>query len=78
MELYESTKKLDLRKTICPSTFSLTKNALANVERGDVVQVRLSPGEHLENVPPAVLHEGHQVLDIVKDGSSYVLYILKQ
>jgi TusA-related sulfurtransferase len=78
MELYETTKKLDLRRAVCPSTFSMTKHALTSVESGDVIQVRVNPGEHMENVPSAVLNDGHQVLDIVKDGSSYVLYIMKQ
>lgn len=77
MELYEISKKLDLRKAVCPSTFSMTKHALSNVESGDIVQIRLNPGEHMENVPPALLNEGHQVLDILKDGSSFVLYIMK-
>jgi TusA-related sulfurtransferase len=78
MELYETTKKLDLRRAICPSTFSMTKQALSDVESGEMIQVRVNPGEHMDNVPSAVLHDGHQVLDIVKDGSSYVLYIMKQ
>ncbi|MBI3017293.1 MAG: sulfurtransferase TusA family protein [Deltaproteobacteria bacterium] len=78
MELYETTKKLDLRSAICPYTFSKTKQALTEMGSGDILQVRLNSGEHMENVPPAVLNLGHQVLDIVKDGSSYLLYIMKQ
>ena len=78
MELYVSSKKLDLRKSIYPSTYVLTKQALDHVEKGDIVQVRLSPGEHMQTVPPSLLHEGYQVIDIVKDGNSFVLYILKQ
>lgn len=78
MELYASSKKLDLRKSVFPSTFVMTQQALSHVEKGDIVQVRLSPGEHMQTVPSALLHEGHQVIDIVKDGNSYVLYILKQ
>lgn len=78
MELYETTKKLDLRSAICPYTFSKTKQALSEIGSGEILQVRLNGGEHMENVPPAVLNLGHQVLDIVKDGSSYLLYIMKQ
>lgn len=78
MEHYETTKKLDLRHVICPATFSMTREALSNIQSGDVIQVRLNSREHMENVPNAVLHDGHQVLDIIKDGSSYVLYIMKQ
>lgn len=78
MELYETTKKLDLRQSVCPSTFSKTKQALSQMQRGEIMQVRLSPGEQMENVPPALLHEGHQVLNIIKDGNSYLLYVLKQ
>lgn len=78
MELYETTKKLDLRKAVCPSTFSMTKQALSTIQKGDIMQVRLNPGEQMENVPPALLNEGHQLLDILKDGSSYVLYVMKQ
>ncbi|MBI3019671.1 MAG: sulfurtransferase TusA family protein [Deltaproteobacteria bacterium] len=78
MEFYETTKKLDLRSAICPSTFSKTKQALTEMGSGDILQVRLNSGEHMENVPPAVLNLGHQVLDIIKDGNSYLLYIMKQ
>lgn len=78
MEFYETAKKLDLRTSICPQTFSKTKLALAQINSGDILQVRVNPGEHMENVPCLTLREGHQIIDIIKDGGSYVLYIMKQ
>ena len=78
MDLYESVKKLDLRRSICPSAYSKMKSALESVNTGDILQVRLSSGEHMENVPSAVLNDGHQVIDVLKDGNSYLLYIMKQ
>ena len=77
MELYEISKKLDLRQSFCPTTVAKTRLALTTISSGDILQVRLNPGEHMESVPPVLLNEGHQVLDIVKDGNSYLLYIVK-
>ncbi len=77
MELYEAVKKLDLRQVVCPTTSTLTQNALAAIEKGDIVQIRLNPGEQMDNVPEVVLHAGHKIMDILKDGNSYILYVMK-
>lgn len=77
MEIYEVSKKLDLRTAVCPQTFVKAKLALAQIESGDILQVRVNPGEHMENVPQMTIRDGHQIVDVVKDGNSYLLYIMK-
>ena len=53
---------LDISKEICPLTFVRVKLLLERMAPGDVVEIRLSAGEPLENVPASAEELGHCVL----------------
>ncbi len=65
-----SVTKLDITKDHCPMTFVKTKLHLEQLETGDVLEILLSSGEPLENVPRTCKEQGFQVLEVahVKDG----------
>ena len=42
----------------CPMTFVRTKLKLAQIEEGDILEVLLSEGEPLENVPKSASEQG--------------------
>ena len=64
-----STKQLDITKDHCPMTFVKTKIELSKLQAGDKLEVLLTEGEPLDNVPKSATEQGYKVLDIshVKD-----------
>jgi TusA-related sulfurtransferase len=64
-----STIKLDITKDHCPMTFVKAKLKLEQLEEGDILEILLTAGEPLENVPKTCTDQGFQVLETthVKD-----------
>ena len=56
--------KLDITKEHCPMTFVKTKIELAKLNTGDTLEVLLTEGEPLENVPRSSTEQGYKVLSI--------------
>lgn len=56
--------KLDITREHCPMTFVKTKIALSKLNAGEVLEVILSEGEPLENVPKSSSEQGYKVLEI--------------
>ena len=52
---------LDVSGLACPLTWVKTKLALERLEPGDVLEVRVAPGEALESVPRSAREAGHEV-----------------
>jgi len=59
-----STVKLDITREHCPMTFVKTKIALSKLNSGDLLEVLLTEGEPLENVPKSSREQGYKVLEI--------------
>jgi TusA-related sulfurtransferase len=59
-----TTKKLDITREHCPMTFVKTKIELSKLQKGDVLEVLLTEGEPLENVPKSATEQGFNVLEI--------------
>lgn len=53
---------LDITAQVCPMTFVRTKLAVERLSAGQTLEVRLNPGEPLENVPRSLAEHGHAVL----------------
>jgi TusA-related sulfurtransferase len=64
-----STTTLDITKDHCPMTFVKAKLKLEQLEEGDILEILLTAGEPLENVPKTCTEQGFQVLETthVKD-----------
>jgi TusA-related sulfurtransferase len=56
--------KLDITKEHCPMTFVKTKIELSKLKSGDTLEVILTEGEPLENVPRSSTEQGFKVLSI--------------
>ncbi|MEI8271185.1 MAG: sulfurtransferase TusA family protein [Paludibacter sp.] len=56
--------KLDITKEHCPMTFVKTKIELSKLKSGDILEVLLTEGEPLENVPRSSTEQGFTVLSI--------------
>ena len=59
-----ATFKLDITREHCPMTFVKTKIQLSKLNTGDVLEVLLTEGEPLENVPKSSREQGFNVLDV--------------
>lgn len=58
------THTLDITKEHCPMTFVKTKLKLAQIADGDILEVLLTEGEPLDNVPRSATEQGYKVLSV--------------
>ena len=59
-----ATYTLDITQEHCPMTFVKTKLKLAQMAQGDVLEVLLTDGEPLNNVPRSAAEQGYKVLGV--------------
>lgn len=72
------THTLDITKEHCPMTFVKTKLKLAQIAEGDILEVLLTEGEPLDNVPQSATEQGYKVLSTEKvEGTTYKVTIQK-
>lgn len=57
-----ATFKLDITREHCPMTFVKTKIQLSKLNTCDLLEVLLTEGEPLENVPGSATEQGFKVL----------------
>ena len=71
--------RLDITNEVCPMTFVKTKLMLEKMQTGEVLEVRLTNGEALENVPKSVREQGDTVVSLYKSNNDtdYHLIIKK-
>jgi tRNA 2-thiouridine synthesizing protein A len=55
--------ELDLRGVLCPLNWVKARLALEALAPGEVLRVRLDPGEPVESVPRAAREDGHEVTE---------------
>jgi len=77
MEEIKVNEKLDLRSEVCPINFVKTKLKLEEMKEGEILEVILSDGEAVQNVPRSVKNEGHQTIRMSKLEGAYSLLIKK-
>lgn len=68
---------LDITDDACPITFVKTKLKLEDMAVGEVLEVLLSAGAPLTNVPRSAAADGHQVLSIEAVEDYYRVLIRK-
>ena len=72
------THTLDITKEHCPMTFVKTKLKLAQIAEGDILEVLLTEGEPLDNVPRSATEQGYKVLSTeIVEGTTYKVTIQK-
>ncbi len=71
-------KTLDITREHCPMTFVKTKIELAKLQAGDTLEVLLSEGEPLENVPRNAVEQGYNVVKVEHvEGTTHRVVIRK-
>ncbi|MGN1257193.1 MAG: sulfurtransferase TusA family protein [Bacteroidaceae bacterium] len=73
-----ATKTLDITREHCPMTFVKTKVELSRLNEGDTLEILLSEGEPLDNVPRNATEQGFKVLSVEHvEGTTYKVIIQK-
>lgn len=69
---------LDITKEHCPMTFVKMKLKLAQIAKGDTLEVLLSEGEPLDNVPRSAEEQGFKVISVEHvEGTTHKVTIQK-
>ena len=69
---------LDITKEHCPMTFVKTKLKLAQIAKGDTLEVLLSEGEPVDNVPRSAEEQGFKVISVEHvEGTTHKVTIQK-
>ncbi|QMU56057.1 MAG: sulfurtransferase TusA family protein [Candidatus Mycalebacterium zealandia] len=68
-------KFIDITGEVCPMTSIKTKMKLKGMQPGGILEVRVSEGEPIDNLPRTIEREGHKVLEINKEDSFYTVRI---
>ncbi len=69
---------LDITKDHCPMTFVKVKLKLEKIDAGDQLEVLLTEGEPLRNVPKSAAEQGHKIINIEqKEDGNYQVVIEK-
>jgi len=55
---------LDISQEVCPFTFVRTRLLLEKMKPGEIADILLQGVEPLENVPNAVMEQGHDLLSM--------------
>ena len=74
-----ATKVLDITKEHFPMTFVKTKIELSKLQSGDILEVLLTEGEPLDNVPRNAKEQGYNVLSVEHvEGTTHRVTIKKK
>ena len=69
---------IDITQEHCPMTFVRTKLKLSQIVEGDTLEVLLSEGEPLQNLPRSAEEQGYKVLAVEHvAGTTYRVLIQK-
>lgn len=68
---------LDLRGVVCPINFVKTKLKLEEMNKGEILEIVIDPGEPMANVPRSIKEEGHKVIKVDKVNDHFRLLIEK-
>ncbi len=71
-------KVLDLRGVVCPRNAARSRLVMAGLPDGFRIDILLDEGSPIENVPQALVADGHFVENRQKNGNYWVLTVVKR
>ena len=72
------TTTVDITDVVCPMTFVKAKVAIEELDKGQILEIRLNEGEPILNVPRSLKEDGHKVIDVQKsEQGTYVILVEK-
>ena len=77
-DIEEIVDSLDLKGVGCPYNYVRAKIRLEEMEPGQLLEIIIDEGEPIDNVPPSLIKDGHDIERTVSfDNQSYRLLIRK-
>jgi TusA-related sulfurtransferase len=70
--------RADVTDVVCPATFAKALAALDELEKGQILEIRLNDGEAARNVPLSIKDEGHQVLKLNDNGDGTCTLLVRK
>ncbi len=70
--------RVDITDVVCPTTFVKAKVALEELDDGQILEIKLSDGEPVQNVPRSIKEEGHKVLKLIDNGDGTYMLIVRK
>lgn len=69
---------VDITDVVCPITFVKTKVALEELEKGQILRIKLNEGEPIQNVPRSLKNEKHKIISLENNNDgTYTMEIIK-
>lgn len=69
---------IDITDKVCPLTFVKAKVAMEELDKDQILAIRMNDGEPVANVPRSMKDEGHQVLELNDNNDgTYTLFVQK-
>ena len=69
---------VDITDVVCPITFVKTKVALEELEKGQILEIKLNEGEPIQNVPRSLKNEKHKVISLENNNDgTYTIEVVK-
>ena len=69
---------LNLAGVPCPTNFVRTLLKLEGMESGSILEIVIDDGEPIENVPPEIEEEGHEILSTTKLNGQWRLLVRRE
>ncbi len=70
---------VDITDVVCPITFVKTKVALEELEKGQILQIKLNEGEPIQNVPRSLKNEKHKIINLENNNDgTYTIEVIKE
>ncbi|MDQ7056080.1 MAG: sulfurtransferase TusA family protein [Persephonella sp.] len=69
---------LDLRGVECPFNYVKAKYKLREMETGSILVIIIDGEESIKSVPQSLRDDGHEIIDIQEEDSSYVVVVRKR
>lgn len=69
---------VDITDVVCPTTFVKAKIVLEELDDGQILSIKMSDGEPVQNLPRSIKEEGHQILKLIdNEDGTYNLIVKK-
>lgn len=69
---------LDITKDHCPMTFVKVKLKLEKIDKGDQLEVLLTEGEPLKNVPKSAAEQGYKIISAEPKGNGHYQVVIEK
>lgn len=79
MSNFKEDEAVDITDVVCPITFVKAKIAIEELEKGQILKVKMNEGDPIKNVPRSFKEEGHKVLEVINnEDGTFTVFIEKE